>query len=62
MHAIVKRTADAAAVKQANFSSTTPNKARAVSSLELQLIQSRDDIINPPELFRAMRVGDERTV
>ncbi len=59
MHAIVKRTADAAAVKQANVSSTAPNKAHAVSSLELQLIQSRDDIINPPELFRAMRVPCE---
>lgn len=50
MHAIVKRTATAA-------SSTTLNeRANAASSRELQLIQGRDDILNPPRLFRAMRV------
>jgi hypothetical protein len=56
MHAIVKRTADAAAIKRGDHSSTASHKAQAVSSLELQLIQSRDDIINPPQLFRALMV------
>jgi hypothetical protein len=56
MHAIVKRTANAAAEKLGDCSSTISDKAHAVSSLELRLIQSRDDIINPPQLFRALRV------
>jgi pyridoxine kinase len=54
MHAIVKRTAAA--------SSTTLNeRANAASSHELQLIQGRDDILNPPRLFRAMRVPATNT-
>ena len=49
MHAIVKRTAAA--------SSTILNeRGNAASSRELQLIQGRDDILNPPRLFRAIRV------
>jgi len=56
MHAIVKRTANAAVEKLGDCSSTISDKAHAVSSLELRLIQSRDDIINPPQLFRALRV------
>jgi pyridoxine kinase len=51
MHAIVKRTATFAA------SSTTLNeRENAASSRELQLIQGRDDILNPPRSFRAMSV------
>mmetsp|Transcript_4417 Transcript_4417/g.9998 ORF Transcript_4417/g.9998 Transcript_4417/m.9998 type:complete len:387 (+) Transcript_4417:120-1280(+) len=61
MHAIVQRTANAAAKKQSSsFSSTSSSvsveKAKIVSSRELQLIQSRDDILHPPRTFRALRV------
>jgi pyridoxine kinase len=51
MHAIVKRTATVAA-----SSSTLDKSARTVSYRELQLIKSRDDILNPPMIFRAVRV------
>ena len=52
MHAIVKRTAAAASVSASSTTSTT----KLVSSRELQLISSRDDIIYPPRLFHAVRV------
>jgi pyridoxine kinase len=47
MHAIVKRTAS---------SSRLDESARTASCRELQLIQSRDDILHPPRIFRALRV------
>lgn len=53
MHAIVQRTANAAAKKQTSSTSA----AKRVSSRELQLINSRDNIIHPPRNFRAMRVS-----
>lgn len=58
MHAIVQRTANAAAMKQSAYSSSSVSieKAKIVSSRELQLIQSRDDILHPPRNFRALRV------
>mmetsp|Transcript_22340 Transcript_22340/g.47068 ORF Transcript_22340/g.47068 Transcript_22340/m.47068 type:complete len:376 (-) Transcript_22340:21-1148(-) len=55
MQAIVKRTADAAERKQSSSSSI--GEVKVVSCRELQLIQSRDDILNPPKKFRAMRVN-----
>jgi pyridoxine kinase len=51
MHAIVKRTAAAAAA-----SADTTCTSKLVSSRELQLISSRDDIIYPPRLFHAVQV------
>lgn len=54
MHAIVQRTADAAANQQSDSSSEA--RARVVSSREMQLIQSRDDILHPPMMYRALRV------
>jgi len=54
MHAIVKRTAAAAAASVSACSTTSTTKL--VSSRELQLISSRDDIIYPPRLFHAIRV------
>ena len=54
MHAIVKRTAAAAA--SACTTTTATSTAKLVSSRELQLISSRDDIIYPPRLFHAVRV------
>lgn len=50
MHAIVKRTASAA------DSSSTFTDENIVSSRELRLIQSRDDILYPSILFAATRV------
>jgi pyridoxine kinase len=55
MHAIVKRTAAAAAASACTTTATT-STAKLVSSRELQLISSRDDIIYPPRLFHAVRV------
>ena len=52
MHAIVQRTSENATKKQ--HSAIT--KAQIVSSRELQLIQSRDDILYPKRLFRAFRI------
>jgi pyridoxine kinase len=52
MHAIVKRTAAAASACTTGTTST----AKLVSSRELQLISSRDDIIYPPRLFHAVQV------
>mmetsp|Transcript_37968 Transcript_37968/g.68375 ORF Transcript_37968/g.68375 Transcript_37968/m.68375 type:complete len:386 (-) Transcript_37968:286-1443(-) len=54
MQAIVQRTATAAAKKQSSSSSI--EKAKIVSSRELQLIQSREDILHPVRTFRALRV------
>lgn len=54
MHAIVQRTATAAAKKQA--SSASREKTNMVSSRELRLIQSRDLILQPPRNFHALRV------
>ena len=51
MHAIVKRTASVAV-----SSSLLDENASTASYRELQLIQSRDDILHPPMIFRAMRV------
>jgi hypothetical protein len=55
MHAIVKRTAAAASAASACTTGTT-STAKLVSSRELQLISSRDDIIYPPRLFHAVQV------
>eukprot|EP00584_Thalassiosira_punctigera_P000214 CAMPEP_0172539476 /NCGR_PEP_ID=MMETSP1067-20121228/10669_1 /TAXON_ID=265564 ORGANISM="Thalassiosira punctigera, Strain Tpunct2005C2" /NCGR_SAMPLE_ID=MMETSP1067 /ASSEMBLY_ACC=CAM_ASM_000444 /LENGTH=371 /DNA_ID=CAMNT_0013325169 /DNA_START=105 /DNA_END=1220 /DNA_ORIENTATION=- len=54
MQAIVQRTATAAAKKRSSASAT--GKAKMVSSRELQLVQSREDILNPPRNFGAVRV------
>ncbi|KAL7526562.1 hypothetical protein ACHAXR_003992 [Thalassiosira sp. AJA248-18] len=54
MHAIVQRTANAAAKKKP--CSSSPEMAKKVASRELQLIQSRDDILDPPRIFIARRV------
>jgi len=55
MHSIVKRTASAAKQKSSD-NSDGKEKAKVVASRELQLIQSRDDILNPKQSFRAIRV------
>lgn len=55
MHAIVQRTANYAAKKE----KSSPDKAKIVSSRELRLIQSRDDILNPPRIYSAERVQDK---
>lgn len=52
MHAIVKRTADYAD----KMSSPSSSAAKRVFSREMQLIQSRDDILTPPKLFEAIKV------
>jgi pyridoxine kinase len=57
MHVIVKRTAAVAA----SSSPLIHERANTVSSRELQLIQSRDDILHPPRLFRALRVPAKHT-
>jgi len=54
MHAIVQRTATASAMKQT--SSSSREKAKIVSSRELQLIQSRDLILHPPLNFLSLRI------
>lgn len=54
MNAIVKRTANAAEQKQRE--SSFIDRAKIVSSRELQLIQSRDDILYPPSVFKASKV------
>lgn len=53
MNAIVERTANASAKKrkQSNSSSSP------ISAPELQLVQSRDDILHPPRTFRAVKVS-----
>ena len=55
MNAIVRRTANAASNKSSSSSSSL-EKAKIVSSRELQLIKSRDDILDPPMKFRALKV------
>ena len=55
MNAIVRRTAKAAS-NRFSSSSSSLEKAKIVSSREMQLIKSRDDILNPPLKFRALRV------
>ena len=55
MHSIVKRTANASKQKPSDISDGI-EKAKVVASRELQLIQSRDDILNPKQSFRALHV------
>jgi len=61
MHSIVKRTANASKQKPSDSSSEI-EKAKVVASRELQLIQSRDDILNPKQSFRALRVQRNKNV
>lgn len=58
MNAIVQRTANVAEKKNQSLLSSVSaeKKAKTVSYRELQLIQSRDDILNPPQTFRALKV------
>ena len=56
MNALVQRTANAASKKKSSSTTSSSEKAKIVSSRELQLIQSRDDILHPPMKFRALRV------
>mmetsp|Transcript_8014 Transcript_8014/g.17106 ORF Transcript_8014/g.17106 Transcript_8014/m.17106 type:complete len:392 (-) Transcript_8014:1440-2615(-) len=58
MHAIVQRTAQNALKKQSRYhdDSSRGEKSRKVSSFELKLIQSRDDILQPPRSFRAVKL------
>ena len=56
MHSIVKRTANASKQKSPDNSDDGIETAKVVASRELQLIQSRDDILNPMQSFRALRV------
>ena len=58
MHSIVKRTANAS--KKPSDHSDGMEKAKVVASRELQLIQSRDDILNPKQSFRALRVPSNK--
>jgi hypothetical protein len=51
MHAIVKRTA-----QHADQTAPSASAAKKVLSREMRLIQSRDDILNPPKLFRALKI------
>jgi pyridoxine kinase len=57
MNAIVQRTANAASKKKP---ASDIQKATIVCSRELQLIQSRDDILNPKQKFRALKVETKR--
>ena len=58
MNSIVERTARASLVEEGDTGDDDGMKARRVASRELQLIRSRDDIMNPPGgRFRARRVG-----
>ncbi|KAL9180946.1 hypothetical protein ACHAXT_009751 [Thalassiosira profunda] len=54
MHAIVRRTYNAATKKRTQFG---VEQSQLVSSREMQLIQSRDDILNPPRNLRASKVA-----
>lgn len=61
MHAIVQRTSQNALKRQPHIpqkssASSSTVDARVVSARELQLIQSRDDILHPPCSFRAQKV------
>ncbi|KAL7472033.1 hypothetical protein ACHAXS_013177 [Conticribra weissflogii] len=58
MHAIVQRTAQNAMNKQSRYpdESSGEEMSRKVSSFELKLIQSRDDILQPPRSFRAVKL------
>ncbi|KAL7520355.1 hypothetical protein ACHAWX_005082 [Stephanocyclus meneghinianus] len=52
MHAIVKRTAE-----HAKNVSTSSSTAKQVFSREMRLIQSRNDILNPPKLFHSLKLA-----
>ncbi len=54
MHAIVKRTSQCA--KVGSEEGDTAEKANVVFSREMKLVQSQNDILHPPRLFRAQRV------
>lgn len=58
MNSIVERTARASLAEAGDAGDEEGTRARRVASRELQLIRSRDDIMNPPGgRFRARRVG-----
>ena len=51
MHAIVNRTAN-----HAEKTISTGSEANRVFSREMQLIQSRDDILSPNKIFTAIKI------
>lgn len=56
MNAIVERTAHFSAKKKQSNSSSSLEDA-LMSAPELQLVQSRDDILHPPRTFHALKVS-----